>query len=128
MVNRIGTQDATSRVRSAEQAATKAQNSPREFTAFLAEAEAQDVRFSGHALKRIEQRQIEISQDDLSLLAEGIGRAERKGSRESLLLMDRTAYVVNVPSRTVVTAVDSEAMKEKTFTNIDSAIFLQRND
>ena len=58
----------------------------------------------------------------------GLGRAERKGSRESLLLMDRTAYVVNVPSRTVVTAVDSEAMKEKTFTNIDSAIFLQRND
>lgn len=128
MVNRIGAQDATSRIRSTEQAATKAGNAPEAFEAFLAEAQAQDVRFSGHALKRIEQRQIEISQDDLSLLASGIERAERKGSRESLLLMDRTAYVVNVPSRTVVTAVDSEAMKDKTFTNIDSAILLQRGE
>lgn len=96
------------------------------FEDLLKEAEARQVRFSKHAQERLERRDIPLSTDDLSLLSEGIRRAEEKGSRESLLLMDHTAFVVNVASRTVITAVDEEGMKEKTFTNIDSAILLTK--
>ena len=96
------------------------------FEAILDDAEEKRLRFSKHAAGRIERREIPLSKDDLTLLSEGIARAEEKGSRESLLLMDDTAFVVNVKSRTIITAVDERAMKEKTFTNIDSAILLTR--
>jgi flagellar operon protein len=51
-----------------------------------------------------------------------VGRAAGKGSRDSLVLVDGTAFVVSVPNRTVITAVGSEHMREHIFTNIDSAV------
>lgn len=84
------------------------------------------IRFSNHARKRVEARGIPLTKDDIALLTEGVQKASDKGSKESLLLMDDTAFIVNVRERTVITALDTEGMKEKTFTNIDSAILLTR--
>jgi len=95
-----------------------------DFATFLAAAEQHDLRFYSHALKRMEERQIALNSEDVSRLADGVEQAQSKGSRDSLLLMNNSAFVVNVPNRTVVTALDSEAMKGKTFTHIDSAILL----
>ena len=38
------------------------------------------------------------------------------------MILGDVAFVVSVKNRTVITAVDSESMKENVFTNIDSAI------
>jgi len=97
-----------------------------EFKDLLQQANANQVQFSKHAAKRIEDRSIDVSKDDLALLSDGISRAEAKGSKESLLLMGGNAFVVNVTDRTVITAVNEEGMKEKTFTNIDSAILINK--
>lgn len=96
------------------------------FDDLLKEAKLNQVQFSKHAAKRIESRSIEMNKDDLALLSDGINRAQAKGSKESLLLMGGNAFVVNVTDRTVITAVDEEGMKEKTFTNIDSAILINK--
>jgi flagellar operon protein len=48
--------------------------------------------------------------------------AASKGARESLVLLDQTAFVVSVPNRTVITVVDKENLKQNVFTNIDSAV------
>ena len=48
--------------------------------------------------------------------------AARKGSRSAVVLVDDLAFVVAVPNRTVITAIDGGHMKEKIFTNIDSAV------
>ena len=80
------------------------------------------VQFSGHALQRIERRGISIDDGAVNRLAGGVDRAAAKGSRSSLVLVDDTAFVVSVPNRTVVTAVDREHMREQVFTNIDSAV------
>lgn len=85
-------------------------------------AAAPPVRFSGHALQRLEQRGIGLDDAALARLNEGVGRAAAKGSRDSLVLVDGTGFVVAVPTRTVVTAVDSAHMREQVFTNIDSAV------
>ena len=45
-----------------------------------------------------------------------------KGGRESLVLVDRMAFVVSVKNRTVITAVDQAGMRDQVFTNIDSAV------
>lgn len=81
-----------------------------------------EVKFSSHALQRIEKRAIPLDNGSLARLASGVDRAAAKGSRSSLVLVNDTAFVVAVPSRTVVTAVDRESMRDQVFTNIDSAV------
>jgi flagellar operon protein len=82
----------------------------------------QPLQFSRHALARIQRRGIDLDQTTLGRLSEGVGRAAGKGSQDSLVLVDGTAFVVSVTNRTVITAVDSEHMKDNVFTNIDSAV------
>jgi flagellar operon protein len=84
--------------------------------------DAAPLRFSGHALQRIRHRGITLDEATMSRLDGGVQRAAAKGSRDSLVLVDQTAFVVSVPNRTVITAVDREHMREQVFTNIDSAV------
>ena len=63
-----------------------------------------------------------MDETTLARLNGGVARAAAKGSRDSLVLLDDTAFVVSVRNRTVVTAVDREHMREQVFTNIDSAV------
>jgi flagellar operon protein len=91
------------------------------FADTLAQA-GQQLRFSKHALARVERRGIELDQGTLSRLSQGVQRAASKGSRDSLVLVDGNAFVVSVNNRTVITAVGSEHMKDNVFTNIDSAV------
>ena len=80
------------------------------------------LRFSGHALQRLERRGIPFGPETLQRLESGVARAAGKGSRESVVLVDGTAFVVSVRNRTVITAVGPEHMREQVFTNIDSAV------
>lgn len=80
------------------------------------------LHFSKHALERVQRRGIALDPSTIGRLHEGVGRAAGKGSRDSLVMVDGTAFVVSVPNRTVITAVGSEHMREHIFTNIDSAV------
>jgi flagellar operon protein len=92
------------------------------FADVLRTQQREPVKFSGHALQRVQRRGIELDQATLGRLQEGVERAAGKGSRASVVLVDSTAFVVSVANRTVITAVDREHMKEQVFTNIDSAV------
>ncbi|HST56926.1 MAG TPA: TIGR02530 family flagellar biosynthesis protein [Solirubrobacteraceae bacterium] len=85
-------------------------------------AAAAPLQFSRHALERVQRRGIDLSPSTLGRLQEGVGRAAGKGARDSVVLVDGTAFVVAVNNRTVITAVASEHMKDHVFTNIDSAV------
>ena len=78
--------------------------------------------FSRHALQRLQQRGINLNQSTLGRLTDGVQRAAGKGSRDSVVFVDGTAYVVSVTNNTVITAVGSEHMHQQVFTNIDSAV------
>ena len=80
------------------------------------------LQFSQHALQRIERRGIDLSDGTLQRLEAGAARAAGKGSRDSVVFVDGTAFVVSVLNGTVITAVDREHMREHVFTNIDSAV------
>ncbi len=79
-------------------------------------------RFSRHALDRLGQRGIDLDGPTVARLTDGISRASAKGSRDSVVFVDSTAFVVSVRNNTVITAVDSGHMREQVFTNIDSAV------
>ncbi len=80
------------------------------------------VRFSGHAQQRLESRGIRLSEAELSGIGQALDAASAKGARESLFLTDRVALVVNVPNRTVITAMSTKEAGNAVFTNIDSAV------
>lgn len=84
--------------------------------------QAGKLQFSQHALQRIERRGIDLSDGTLQRLETGAARAASKGSRDSVVFVDGTAFVVSVRNKTVITAVDREHMREHVFTNIDSAV------
>ncbi len=81
------------------------------------------LRFSAHALERIETRGMDLSSEELERIGNAVTSADRKGSRESLILLDHHAFVVSVTNRTIITAMGGEDMRSHVFTNIDSAVF-----
>ncbi|MGN0595944.1 MAG: TIGR02530 family flagellar biosynthesis protein [Ruminiclostridium sp.] len=83
------------------------------------------VQFSNHAIKRIESRNISIEENNmLERLNKGIEIAAEKGSTDSLILVDSTAFLVSVKNNKVVTTMSQEDMKGNIFTNIDSTVII----
>lgn len=82
------------------------------------------IKFSKHANMRLEQRDIQLSDEQMEKLQNGIQKAQAKGIKESLVLMDQIALVVNIENKTVVTALDNNEAKEHVFTNIDGAVIV----
>ena len=80
------------------------------------------VRFSTHAQQRLQQRDITLGDDAVAKISDAVDRAQQKGSKESLVLLDDMAFVVSVKNRVVITAVDQPSMKQNVFTNIDSVV------
>ena len=81
-----------------------------------------DVKFSKHALNRLSMRNIELTKDQMDRLNQGKNEAGEKGIKDSLILIDQLAFIVNVPNNTVVTAMDQTENKSNVFTNIDGAV------
>lgn len=85
------------------------------------------LRFSNHAQKRLEARGISLNDDGLNRLTQAVDRAAQRGGQDSLVLMDDLAFIVNVKSRLVVTAVDPQAQSSQgVFTQIDSVVLADK--
>jgi flagellar operon protein len=82
------------------------------------------LKFSSHAETRIKSRSIQWNEDLERRVSGGIDSAREKGSRETLILAGNVAVIANVKSRTVITAMDAANLKERIFTNIDSAVIV----
>lgn len=80
------------------------------------------VTFSKHASERLNDRNIELSNEQLERLNEGTKAAGDKGINSSLVMVDDLAFIVNTKSNTVVTAMDPGNNDKNVFTNIDGAV------
>ena len=90
----------------------------------LQKTEMPQLKFSNHAIERMQSRGISYSPQDLTRLGEAVQKAAAKGSKDTLVLMDQSALIVSVKNNTVVTVMDKNALKENVFTNIDSTIVM----
>ena len=88
---------------------------------------ANDVTFSNHAQKRLEKRDIKLGDAELERLNNAVNKAESKGAKESLILMDQLAFIVNVQDRKVVTTVNMNQRSDGVFTQIDSVVIAQND-
>lgn len=82
-----------------------------------------NTAFSKHAVARVHERQIDVSQTNLERLDQGVKLAQEKGLTEALILIDQNAYIVNAASGKVIT-VDGEANPGSVFTNIDGTVIM----
>lgn len=100
------------------------------FQEILTQKEAQTtstdraLKFSKHAANRLADRNIRLTDEQMERLSDGTQRAGAKGIKESLVVIDQLAFIVNVPNHTVVTAMDQKETQENIFTNIDGAVFM----
>jgi len=83
-----------------------------------------EVKFSKHAAGRLSDRNIELTVQQRERLNEGAARAGQKGIKESLVIVDGLAFIVNIPNNTVVTAMNQTDATENVFTNIDGAVIM----
>ena len=84
----------------------------------------QQLVFSKHAQQRIDSRQIQISPQLMTQMNNAVEQASGKGIKDALMISGQTAFIVNVPSRTVVTTMSGQEMTNNIFTNIDGAVIL----
>lgn len=82
------------------------------------------VEFSKHAMERVISRNVNISSTNIERLNEGVRMAEEKGLSEPLILVDSTAFVVNVKNNKVITVVNQDNLRGTVFTNIDGTVMM----
>ena len=87
-------------------------------------AGSSDVTFSKHARERLFSRGIELSDDDVQKISAALDKADIKGAKETLIMMDDIALVAAVKNRTIITAFDRSNLQEGIVTSIDSAVII----
>ena len=94
------------------------------FKDILESKSREEVKFSKHASQRLLQRNISLSDNQIERLNDAALKAGQKGIKETLVLVDSLAFIVNVPNNTVVTAMDQQEATDNVFTNIDGAVII----
>lgn len=88
------------------------------------EGNVQSLKFSKHAANRLVDRNITLSDNQIARLSDGARKAGEKGIQDSLVIVDELAFIVNIPNKTVITAMDQTETNENVFTNIDGAVIM----
>ena len=91
---------------------------------FFEKTQVSELKFSKHATQRLSDRNISLTNEQLARLQKGAELSSEKGIRESLVVMDEYAFIVNTQNNTVITAMEQERQGENIFTNIDGAVFV----
>lgn len=88
------------------------------------EADRSSVHFSKHAVQRVQERGIQMTDSLLGDLNQAVQKAREKGARDVVVIGQSGAFIVNVPNNVVVTTMSGTEMRENIFTNIDSAVLM----
>lgn len=82
-----------------------------------------ELTFSKHALKRVSEREIHISNEDMDKLNDAFKKAQDKGCRESLLIYKNKGFITSIQNRKIITVCDLDN-GDGVVTNIDSVLIV----
>lgn len=105
---------------------TNLQNTNRSFEEVLQQINSKnsEIKFSKHAIERMDSRNIQLNEAEFAKLENAMTKAENKGIKEALILMDNKAFIASIKSRTIITTTSSDRMQDNVFTNIDGAVII----
>lgn len=86
--------------------------------------QGQELKFSKHAIQRLESRDIKLEAGDIEKLNNAVDKAESKGVKDALIIMGDKAFIASVENRTIITAAAEDQLKENVFTKIDGAVII----
>lgn len=84
----------------------------------------EEVKFSKHAADRLESRNINLSTTEMERLNDAVKKADSKGVKEALIMMDNKVFIASVKNKTIITAAETNELKDNVFTNIDGAVII----
>lgn len=84
-----------------------------------------ELKLSKHAETRLQQRQIQLTNEVWDKVEKAVSQAEQKGVKEALVLTNQAALVVSTAKKVVITALDRKSASEHVFTNIDGTIVIE---
>ncbi len=84
----------------------------------------QSIVFSKHALERMNRRNMQLTSEEMNRLERAFNKAEDKGVKDALILLDDKAFIASIKNKTVITTLFKEQLKENVFTNIDGAVII----
>lgn len=98
----------------------------KDFRQVLEEIQNKDgeIKFSKHAIDRINSREMNLTTSEMTRLKSAFNKAETKGVKDALIIMDDKAFIASIQNKTVITTVNKEQLKDNIFTNIDGAVII----
>ncbi len=84
--------------------------------------ENETLKFSKHANLRLYDRNLNLTNNQMERVQNGVIEARNKGINDSLVLVDDIALVVSVKNNTVITATNKN--QSSVFTNINGAVIV----
>lgn len=99
-------------------------NNGKSFNEILNSKISLGLNFSKHAISRIDQRGIDVSAEKMERLNKGMELARDKGLSDVLVMVDKTAFIVNAKSSTIITTVGAEDTVGNVFTNIEGTVVI----
>lgn len=86
--------------------------------------EQQQIQVSKHASHRMQERSIHLSSTDWNKMNTKLEEAKNKGVKESLVIMEKAAFIINAENKKMITAMDRSEINSKIFTNINGTILI----
>lgn len=113
-------------INSSKPRASKLLDNSKDFKQVLQSIQNKDdeIKFSKHASERLSSREMNLSTEEISRLKTAFNKAESKGVKDALILMDDKAFIANINNKTIITTVSKEELKDNIFTNIDGAVII----
>jgi len=113
-------------INSPQQIVKKENLSSKNFESVLQRIQIKDeeIKFSKHAISRMDVRDMTLSHEELKRLKSGFNKAEEKGVKDALILIGDKAFIASIKNKTVITTVNKEQLKDNVFTNIDGAVIV----
>lgn len=82
------------------------------------------LAFSKHAVSRVQDRSIELTESSIARLNEGVRIAQEKGLDDTLIIVDKTAFIVSIKNKTVITTLGGSDLKGNAITNINGTVIV----
>ena len=82
------------------------------------------VKFSKHAMQRLESRGVQVSNETMTKLNDAVENANKKGVSDLVAISDKSAFIINVTSKMVITTMNKAEMQNNIFTNINGAVII----
>lgn len=101
-----------------------AQNKPEKDFSVIFKEKIDGIKFSKHAINRLNQRGVELSSETLTKLNDAVDNASKKGVSDLVAINDRSAFIINVDSKMVITTMNRAEMQNNIFTNINGAVII----